>query len=177
MTNIAPLVFGASNTGGGGVSMSIDDIRIFTAAYTSSQIASDMSATVDSSTPNLVANFDFEDSVNDATGRNTATLNSGGDSGTAIKTGDAIITLSTKNNILTQGISVYPNPTNSVINIVQSDNGMDIKNVTLTNVAGQQVYFKDSAKAIDVSKFSKGLYIMKIEGKDGSISTTKVLVE
>ncbi|CAM4185974.1 T9SS type A sorting domain-containing protein [Flavobacterium weaverense] len=85
--------------------------------------------------------------------------------------------LSTKNNILTQGISVYPNPTNSVINIVQSDNGMDIKNVTLTNVAGQQVYFKDSAKAIDVSKFSKGLYIMKIEAKDGSNSTTKVLVE
>ncbi len=176
MTNTLPLVFGASNTGGGGVSMSIDDIRVFTTAYTQSQVIADVTATVTNATPNLVANFDFESTITDATGRNTATLNSGGDSGTAITTGPAVVTLSTKENIL-QGISVYPNPTNSVINISQSDSSIQIKNVSLVNVLGQTVYANKTANAINVGGFAKGMYILKIESQEGAVSTTKVVVE
>ena len=176
MTNTAPLVFGASNTGGGGVSMSIDDIRIFTTAYNVSQVVADASATVTAATANLVANFDFENGVTDAVGTNTASLNSGGDSGTAITTGDSTVTLSTQDNVLAQGISVYPNPANSEININQTDNSIDIKNVSLVNILGQTVYSSASTKAINVSGFAKGLYILKIEAKQGGISTTKVVV-
>lgn len=179
MTNTASLVFGASNTGGGGVSMSIDDIRVFTAAFTQSQIITDISATVTAATANLVANYDFEAGTADATGRNTAgaSLNSGGDSGTAITTGDAAVTLSTQDNVLMQGISVYPNPSNSILNISNANSTIDIKNVSLINVLGQTVYFSDSAKGINVSSFSKGLYILKIESKEGGVATTKVMVE
>ena len=176
MTNTLPLVFGASNTGGGGVSMSIDDIRVFTTAYTQSQIVSDVTATVTSATANLVANFNFENGVTDAIGTNTATLNSGGDSGTAITTGNTTVTLSTQDNILAQGISVYPNPTNSIINIDQSNNSIDIKNVSLVNILGQTVYSSASSKAINVSGFAKDLYILKIESKQGGASATKVVV-
>ena len=176
MTNTLPLVFGASNTGGGGVSMSIDDIRVFTTAYTQSQVIADVTATVTNATPNLVANFDFESTITDATGRNTAALNSGGDSGTAITTGPAVVTLSTKENIL-QGISVYPNPTNSVINISQSDSAIHIKNVSLVNVLGQTIYANKTANAINVSGLTKGMYILKIESQEGAVSTTKVVVE
>lgn len=176
MTNTLPLVFGGSNTGGGGVNMSIDDIRVFTTAYTQSQIISDVTATVTSATANLVANFDFENGVNDAAGSNTATLNAGGDSGTAIITGNATVTLSTQDNVLAQGISVYPNPANSVINIDQSDNAIEIKNVSLVNILGQTVYSSASTKAINVSGFAKGLYILKIESKQGGASATKVVV-
>ena len=176
MTNTLPLVIGASNTGGGGVSMSIDDFRVFTAAYTQSQIIADASATVTAATANLVANFDFQDTVMDATGRNTATLNSGGDSGTAITTGDAVVTLSTNKNLLSKGISVYPNPANSVLNISQTDSAIDIKSVSLTNVLGQTVYSHNTAKSINVSGFTKGMYILKIESQNGDSATTKVIV-
>lgn len=177
MTNTLPLVFGGSNSGGGGVSMSIDDIRVFTKAYNQGQIIADASAVVNNATPNLVANFDFESTVTDATGRNTATLNSGGDSGTAITTGDAVVTLSTKDLVLSQGISVYPNPTSSVINIDKSDSSIEIKNVSLINVLGQTVYSATSTNSIDVSRLNKGLYIVKIESKNGAVKNTKILVE
>lgn len=84
--------------------------------------------------------------------------------------------LSTKENIL-QGISVYPNPTNSVINISQSDSSIQIKNVSLVNVLGQTVYANKNANAINVSGFAKGMYILKIESQEGALSATKVVVE
>ena len=87
-----------------------------------------------------------------------------------------VLTLSTKDNVLAQGISVYPNPTNSVININQTDNSIDIKNVSLVNILGQTVYSSASTKSINVSSFAKGLYILKIESKDGGTATTKVVV-
>ena len=92
-----------------------------------------------------------------------------------VYTGSTTI-LSTKDNVLAQGISVYPNPANSVININQTDNSIDIKNVSLVNILGQTVYSSASAKSINVSSFAKGLYILKIESKDGGTATTKVVV-
>ena len=85
-------------------------------------------------------------------------------------------TLSTKDNVFAKGISVYPNPTNNIINIVQSDNSIDIKNVSLVTILGQTVYSNNSTKAINVTGFAKGLYILKIESKNGGVATTKVVV-
>lgn len=85
--------------------------------------------------------------------------------------------LSTKDNVLSQGISIYPNPTNSVININSSNSNIAIKNVSLINVIGKTVYSSASTKAINVSNFSKGLYILKIEAQDGGVATKKVIVK
>ena len=84
--------------------------------------------------------------------------------------------LSTQDNVLVKGISIYPNPTNSVININQTDNSIDIKNVSLVNILGQTVYSSTSTKAINVSGFAKGLYILKIQSKNGGVASTKVVV-
>jgi hypothetical protein len=83
--------------------------------------------------------------------------------------------LSTKDNVLSQGISIYPNPTNGVLNI-NSEANIAIKNVSLINVIGKTVYSNTTAKAIPVSGFSKGLYILKIEAKDGGVATKKVVI-
>ena len=63
--------------------------------------------------------------------------------------------LSTKDDVLSQGISIYPNPTNGVLNI-SSEANIAIKNVSLINVIGKTVYSNTTAKAIPVSGFSKG---------------------
>ena len=83
--------------------------------------------------------------------------------------------LSTKNNVLSQGISIYPNPTTNILNI-NSEANIPIKNISLINVIGKTVYSNTSAKAINVSGFSKGLYILKIEAPDGGVATKKVIV-
>jgi len=47
--------------------------------------------------------------------------------------------LSTKDNVLSNGISIYPNPTNSILNINKSNSNIAIKNVSLINVIGKTV--------------------------------------
>lgn len=86
-------------------------------------------------------------------------------------------TLSTKSNTLSDGLSIYPNPTNSILNITNLNATIAVKNISLINVLGKTVYSNASGKAIDVSGFSKGLYILKIESQNGGVTTKKVMVK
>jgi len=92
-------------------------------------------------------------------------------------TNSSCAALSTKDDVLSNGISIYPNPTNSVLNINKSNSNIAIKNISLINVIGKTVYTSTSVKAINVSNFSKGLYILKIEAQDGGVATKKVIVK
>ncbi|MEC5166560.1 hypothetical protein RCH18_002301 [Flavobacterium sp. PL11] len=184
MSSTKDLIFSGSATGGGGVTMNIDDIRIWNSAFTDSQVVTDAAATVAATTAGLLVAFDFEGipanqaTIPDITGNTVdASLNRGGDSGTNLIEGDAIPTLSKKSTILSQGISVYPNPTNNVINIIKKDSKIEIKRVSLINILGQTVYSDATEKSINVTAFAKGLYILNIESNDGGISTSKVIVE
>lgn len=84
--------------------------------------------------------------------------------------------LSINDNALSEGITIYPNPTNSIFNIKNSNANMATKKVSLISVMGKTVYSNTSLQPINVSRFSKGLYILKIEAQDGSVATKKVLV-
>lgn len=84
-------------------------------------------------------------------------------------------TLSIKNNEFSQGISIYPNPSNSLLNIKTSAN-VTIKNVALVDVTGKEVFRQNNAQSIDVRSFAKGLYILKIESQEGAVTSKKVLV-
>lgn len=86
-------------------------------------------------------------------------------------------TLSVGTTNLSDGFSVYPNPTNNVININNSNANNTIKNVSLINVIGKTVYSNTSLQPIDVSNFSKGLYILRIEAQDGGVATKKVILK
>ncbi len=96
---------------------------------------------------------------------------------TAIKqldfTVDASV-LSVKNETLIEDFAVYPNPTNSVINI--SDFNEQVQNVRLIDVTGKTIYKSTNTQPIDVRDFSKGLYILKIASQTGGVSSKKVII-
>ena len=88
-----------------------------------------------------------------------------------------VSSLSIKNDMLNAGISIYPNPTNSVLNISKTNTNINIKEVILFDVTGKTVYSQFNNQTINVSKFSKGLYILKIESQDGGVATRKLVVK
>jgi hypothetical protein len=71
----------------------------------------------------------------------------------------------------TYNISVYPNPTSGLLNII----GNDVLKTEVSNVTGSSlgIYFN---KQIDLSKLSGGIYILSIYGKEGLIKKNKILI-
>lgn len=70
---------------------------------------------------------------------------------------------------------IYPNPTSGIINIEVA--GM--QHVTVTNALGQTVADKEldaDATNIDMAQFGKGLYVIRIQTKEGSC-TSRIGVE
>jgi hypothetical protein len=63
-------------------------------------------------------------------------------------------------------IQLYPNPTNSILNIEMDS---DLKQVTIYSVLGTQV-LKTTSKTIKTSTLISGMYLIKIEDKNGFIS-------
>ncbi|GAA3557296.1 T9SS-dependent choice-of-anchor J family protein [Snuella lapsa] len=84
--------------------------------------------------------------------------------------------LSIEDKVLNKSISVYPNPVNTILNIAKLDSGINVKSVNFVNNVGQVVYSNTSIKPINVSAFSKGLYLLRIESQGGGIVTRKVVV-
>jgi hypothetical protein len=94
--------------------------------------------------------------------------------GASTWTGTMAVASVAKNN-LNANISVYPNPTNSLVNISVA-NGTEIAQVKLSNLTGATVYANTSSKAIDVSSLAKGIYILQITTTDGTTTSSKVVV-
>ncbi|WP_152287932.1 T9SS type A sorting domain-containing protein [Flavicella marina] len=85
-------------------------------------------------------------------------------------------TASTNNTIDTFNLSVYPNPSNSQINIDVKNNDA-ITRVNLIDLTGKTVYSNNSTQTIDVSNYAKGIYILQISTKIGESSSTKIVVK
>jgi len=76
------------------------------------------------------------------------------------------------------GGSIYPNPTNEILNFETSQN---IERIAVYNIKGQKVLERKFNNAnnqyqIDISKLAKGTYLAKIKGKYG-IKTSKFIVK
>lgn len=72
--------------------------------------------------------------------------------------------------------SVYPNPASDKLYI--TGNSETIRKVTFYNLAGLSVMHVGELKpdgSIDVSSFPKGVYIILIENKNGSISSARMI--
>jgi len=68
--------------------------------------------------------------------------------------------------------SIYPNPSNDniIIENISFKNGID-EIISIYNVQGQMVLkqtLSQTKTEVDISKISKGLYILKIESKEGT---------
>jgi len=72
------------------------------------------------------------------------------------------------------GISIYPNPTTSVINI-QIDDYLAYPEIIITDITGKTVMRTDNLK-IDLSAMKKGIYIVIVMGKE-SVFRKKIVLE
>ena len=65
---------------------------------------------------------------------------------------------------------IYPNPTNDIINIKM----VAFKEAVIYNLSGQ-IMIKSTDKRIDVSDFSEGVYIIKLENMNGDRFSTRLI--
>ncbi|ARV09473.1 hypothetical protein BTO05_07405 [Winogradskyella sp. PC-19] len=71
--------------------------------------------------------------------------------------------------------SVYPNPVKDKLYLVPNTNNESYL-VSLYNVLGKRVFFKDNIDSIDVTQLKKGVYFLKIEIRD-SVIKKKILIQ
>lgn len=64
-------------------------------------------------------------------------------------------------------ISLYPNPTNSILNIFANTT---IYSIVILNSLGQELYGQKSSNSIDLSDFLTGTYFVKIETENGLVT-------
>jgi len=73
------------------------------------------------------------------------------------------------NDITLDGISVYPNPSEGVVTIENTNNDQSV--VEVFNVSGRKVLVKDitSTSTIDLSGNGTGVYVVKVSNENGSM--------
>lgn len=71
-------------------------------------------------------------------------------------------TLSTNNLISDRNITLYPNPTNSILNIKLQDNS-SIDNIIIADLTGKTVQEEiENSNLVNVTNLAKGIYILKV---------------
>ena len=69
--------------------------------------------------------------------------------------------------------NLYPNPATNLVNI---DLATELKSVEIYSLLGHKVLSSDKNQ-VDVSGLSKGMYMVRVEDVEGSVSTQKLVVE
>ena len=77
--------------------------------------------------------------------------------------------LGINNFFVEEEFTIYPNPTTTVLNIKMNSN---FKNATIYSVLGAKV-LETTSKTITTSNLKNGMYLIKIETENGSISTKR----
>ena len=73
-------------------------------------------------------------------------------------------------------INIYPNPTNEII-LIENSQSINIKSITISNINGLIIKrFNTNTSKLDISDISSGLYLLNISYERGTI-TTKVIIE
>jgi hypothetical protein len=73
-------------------------------------------------------------------------------------------------------ISIYPKPTNSILNIIDSKKQLQNSTIEIKNYLGQVVFSSPFNTQINLSNLSVGLYFLTIQDKSNS-KTVKIIKE
>ncbi len=68
--------------------------------------------------------------------------------------------------------SVYPNPTNGILNIASD---VSIKTIEIYNYLGQLVLSDEETSMIDISNLSQGLYFLTLKDSSGKTFVKKII--
>lgn len=86
--------------------------------------------------------------------------------------------LSTGDETFLKGISIYPNPSESIFNINRNTN--DNLTIKVFDLTGKQVFFKKNIQEtnyrIDLSNYAKGIYVMNMSS-NGKSATKKLILK
>lgn len=78
-------------------------------------------------------------------------------------------------------ISLYPNPTSEIVTISNSNTNDKITTVVIYEVSGKKIYTSNkntlNTIRIDVSNFSRGLYLVELTSEDNTKITKKLLLK
>ncbi|MCC2591481.1 fibronectin type III domain-containing protein [Chryseobacterium sp. MFBS3-17] len=77
--------------------------------------------------------------------------------------------------VITDGkeVKVYPNPFTDIVNVSDIK---DVKRVTVVDMAGRVVKtISDPARALQLGDLKSGMYILKLDYKDGTVKSAKVI--
>jgi hypothetical protein len=77
------------------------------------------------------------------------------------------------NYTLDEIISIYPNPTNSMLSIQLKSNSVSIERLELFNLMGQRVYY-GVQNQLNMEQLNSGIYLLKIGTNKGDFSTKVV---
>ena len=83
-------------------------------------------------------------------------------------------TLNISEEVFKNNITVFPNPTNGIINI-SNNSETEIKHIIIKNLLGQSLIINSFKKEIDISKLPSGPYYAIFEQKDGAIFNYKII--
>lgn len=172
----------------------IDEVRVWNKVLNATDILNTMNCELQATETGLVAYYKFNqgnDSVNNSTV--TSLLDSSGNanngtltnfaltgtasnwkSGSAIITGNTCATLGNSDFDNETSITIYPNPSTRIFNIVSQQN----ISVEIYDLLGKLVYSQSlvsGTNSIDISNFNSGVYLLKATDANGNTETHKLI--
>lgn len=172
----------------------IDEVRVWNKVLNATDILNTMNCELQATETGLVAYYKFNqgnDSVNNSTV--TSLLDSSGNanngtltnfvltgtasnwkSGSAIITGNTCATLGNSDFDNETRITIYPNPSTRIFNIVSQQN----ISVEIYDLLGKLVYSQSlvsGTNSIDISNFNAGVYLLKATDANGNSETHKLI--
>lgn len=78
------------------------------------------------------------------------------------------------NEINTNDIKIYPNPTNNILNISNATNN-ELTSITIFDTLGKQVFKGSNSDKVNVGNLENGMYFLKLEFNDNSVITKRFI--
>lgn len=75
---------------------------------------------------------------------------------------------------ISDNIKIYPNPTTSIINIIDEQDELQNSNIEIKNYLGEVVYYSPFNSQINLSHLSSGMYFLTVQNGN-SFKTTKII--
>ncbi|NJM81061.1 MAG: T9SS type A sorting domain-containing protein [Flavobacterium sp.] len=89
---------------------------------------------------------------------------------------DSNCTLLNQNFKLNNQISSYPNPVKEILTI-QLENNQEIASLELLTLKGRSMKKVENTNSIDLENFATGIYLVKVEDKEGKLGIQKIVKE